>query len=240
MAVLTSTRTFRAVLDRVKGIEMHGYSATAGTAGNATEWIATGTQSILSIVGCVVNGASIAPAAATGTVVFAGGGNTAAKVTTINGIVYTSDAAPATTGAEPYFWNVEGTVAAAADRLADVVNAGNGHLAEAEVIPAVGTFGFECMPHPDVTASSDGVDTVTFTAKVPGSAGNAITLVTNEDNGTASAATLTGGTDVITCNAVKNAQGTSVTAGTNRGDIGIEAAAASVSIDVVVIVQVRV
>lgn len=248
MAALTPT--YLSLRDPLGDRMVRTFRVTTGTAANATEWLATRFSEIIGVIGFSIKGTTgvedpvttPTPAVRASIVATWAGVAGAGATFTINGVVYTADTAPATSGAEPYFFDIEGSAADQAQTMADVINAGNGILGEAQVIPAVTSFGFGCMPHPDVYAEASGA-TVTITARVPGAGGNAITLAENQDNLTfaGAATTLAGGTDDMDAgsyfgvNFVLNAQGTSVTAGANNGDLGIECSEASKVIEVTVI-----
>ncbi len=247
MAALTRTDVTRRLPlgDRV----IQTFRVTTGTASNSTEWIATGFSNIIAVQGFAVKGTTgvtdaipSVTAAVAATLDFTYTGVNDLTVT-IDGIVYTSDASPNIDGSQPYFFNIEATSAAAAQGLADVINAGNGQGAEAAVVPAITSFGFGTAPHPSVFATASG-SVVTVTARVPGTGGNAIVLAENETNGSwAGAGTvLAGGVDAVSSaelevgfNFVLNAQGTGVAADTNLGDLGIECSQATKVVEVTVV-----
>jgi phage tail sheath gpL-like len=186
-------------------------------------------DSLATVIGCVPLGTAptvpVAPVRASGTITFSDV-NVDTKVVTINGVIYASATAPATDGSTPRQYDVKGTAGAAAQALADAINAGNGQGAEAAAVASATTFGTGAAPHPDVYASVSGA-VCTITARVPGTAGNAITLTTDETNALASAATLTGGLDAKAgVNFVLNAQGTGQAEGSTAGALGIEGPAA--------------
>ncbi len=99
-------------------------------------------------------------------------------------------------------------------------------------------YGLGTAANPDVTAA-DASGVTTCTARVPGTAGNALTIAENGTGITAVDATLSSGADAVAdalgVNFVLNAQGTGVSAGTNRGDLGIESSGASSVVEVTVI-----
>lgn len=206
------------------------FRVTTGAASASEYVVCSGVERIISVLGCVPVGTApatvVAPVAATGTVTFSDV-NVDTKLVTIDGIIYASATAPATDGTTPRSYDVEATAAAAAQGLADAINAGNGQGAEVAALPGASTFGTGAAPHPSVKASVSGA-VVTLTARVPGSAGNAITLTTNETNAVVSGATLAGGADVVAgANVVLNAAGTGQTEGTALGTLGIESPAAA-------------
>ena len=213
------------------GYSQKTYQVTTGVA-SATEWIdmTDDFSSLKAVIGSQVISTApevaVAPVKATGTITFTDV-NVAAKLVTIDGIIYTSNADPDVDNTQPYMYNVHATTEeGAAAHLCDAINAGNGQGAETAVVPAVTSFGFGCAPNPSVVATLSGA-VVTITARVAGTAGNAITLTTDETNATVSGATLTGGLDaVVGANYKLNAKGTGASA--TNGHLGIEASAATV------------
>lgn len=112
-----------------------------------------------------------------------------------------------------------------------------------KAINGTGTPGTEyslgTAPNPVCSASHDTV-TTTLTARVPGVVGNALKLAQSSTGITAvGGATFSGGVDVVPdalgFNFVLNARGTGVTAGDNRGDLGIECSQASKVVEITVI-----
>lgn len=228
MAALSKTDLTKrlTVGDRV----MQSFRATSGTAGNATEWIATGLSDIDAVVGMVptgttaVSGSENTPAQATGTVTFTGV-PTADDTVTIDGIVYTFKASPSAANEV----DIGGDADTNGANLAKAINRTGTPGTE---------YGADTAAHPTVEASNSS-GTVTITARDPGTVGNGVTLAESADNTTVSGANLTGGTDGaaqdVGWNIVKNAQGTGVAADTNLGDLGVEFTEASVVFEVTVI-----
>jgi hypothetical protein len=117
----------------------------------------------------------------------------------------------------------------------------------------IGTdYSSNVQPNPVVTATLDvggggaTASTLTLTARVPGTAANAIVFTTDATGVTVTGGgTLGGGTAGVDqtvstaggvgTNFVLNAQGTAVAAGTNMGDLGVECSQASKVIEVTVI-----
>jgi hypothetical protein len=114
--------------------------------------------------------------AATGSIIFTGGGELGDKVT-INGVDY-SWTGTAPTGTRQYTGSD-----ASGQRSSLIANIN-------------GTEGFNNPPNADVVAS-DGVGEVVLTAITPGSAGNSITLAKTGTSPTVSGVTLTGGVDRV-------------------------------------------
>lgn len=162
--------------------------STSGPTPNASdEWVPTRLANVEAIIGFAVIGTASpfvtgAPVAAHAHVVMTDNPS-ASDTLNVNGTVYTFVA----------------TLAAANDVLigtgeedtaANLVAAINGAAGEGT------TYGTGTVAHTSVTASTAGVgpSTVTFTAIVPGTAGNAFTLDAGSmTNGTASGATFSGG-----------------------------------------------
>lgn len=231
MAALTLTELTRRlpVGDRV----IQTWRATTNaTPANGTEWIATGLTEIEAVLGVSVIGqsagaAAAAPVAATTTIV-ADATATDTDTVTIDGIVYTFTQT-LTAVAGPH--EVEGGASLTAS-LANLAHAING-------TGTPGTsYGLATPPHPSVKASAS-TNTLTLTARVPGTVGNGI-VVAGDDTGWTFNTPTAGGLDPaesltpsIVCR--KNARGTSVAEGTNLGDLGVESAVASVVFEVTVV-----
>lgn len=199
--------------------------ATSGsTASPADEYITIpGLSWIDAVVGYVPIGTSATGTAATGTVVFSATDPTDQDTITVDGIVYTIENGVLGNTYDVDMSTTETTMAA---NFAAAINRS-------------GTPGTDYSPgiaaHPTVKATVNSA-TVTLTARIPGTAGNSITLAESSTGATVSGATLTGGSDAgVFATFAKNAQGTGQTEGAHPGKLGIEFSGTSVLFEVTVI-----
>jgi phage tail sheath gpL-like len=193
------------------------------TASTADEYIKTGLSWIDAVVSWVPIGQSALSIAATGTVTFIPTDPTDEDKITVDGIVYTIQAG-ALSNYDVALSTTEATMAA---NFAAAINRND--------VQGSTKYASNIAAHPTVKASVS-TAVVTLTARVPGAAGNAITLTTNSTGATVSGATLTGGADGVAAGIFrKNASGTVATEGANAGNLGIEFAAPSVLFEITVI-----
>lgn len=229
MAALSGTQLLKR--SRLGDRMVECWQAAVSNAAAADEWIATRLSKIEGVLGWSVIGTAplgdsssvpTAPVAATQTIVFESDDPGENDTITVNGVVYTINATPSTTGA--YSIDLSTTEATLAQNFTHAINRTG----------TPGTnYSLYVAGHPDVSASLD-TATVTLTARVPGTAGNALTLAASDDGTsvTVGGATFSGGLDAnaavsVGSNFVLDAQGTGVTAGTNPGDLGVELSAAA-------------
>lgn len=194
------------------------------TVNTADEYITTGLRQIDAVVGLIVFGTTAAPVAATQTVTFSATNPTDGEVIVVGGVTYVINASVATTGA--YSVLLSNTEATQAANFAAAIN---------RTATAGTTYSLYVPQNPLVSAVA-ATAVVTLTARVPGAAGNAITLTASGGSTVVGGATLTGGADSVAGgNFVKNALGTGQTAGSTLGALGIEFGAPSVLFEVTVI-----
>lgn len=198
--------------------------ATSGSSANpADEYIVIpGLSWIDAVVGYAPIGTSNAATAATGTVVFSATDPTDQDTITVDGIVYTIENGALT----DYDVDMSTTETTMAANFAHAINRTG--------TPGT-TYSSAIAAHPTVRASVNSA-TVTLTARVPGVAGNSITLAESSTGATVSGATLTGGADAgVAAVFTKNAQGTGQTEGAHPGKLGVEFGGVSVLFEVTVI-----
>lgn len=120
---------------------------------------------------------------ATGTLTFSGN-LTAAQTVRIGDITYTVRASPTL----PYEFTLGGSVSATRNNLVAAITGAAGEGT---------TYGTGTAPHPDVTAAAGAGDTMTVTALVEGTLGNAIVTTETSANASWGSGTLTGGVNPV-------------------------------------------
>jgi len=211
MALTSLSRIVRTPLDPVNDLVLVACTvASVPAAGDYVAAESLGLDNIIAVISATPGGTSVpaAPVAATGTITFVDDAVDTATVT-VGGITYTFE-----TGALDAAFKVLSSVDAdtSAAALAAAINA----QSLADTVFDAATF-----PNPVVTATAlAGV--VTVTARVAGTAGNAITLATAGDADiTVGAATLAGGVDEAAAGAIQALPNTRTASATedDAGDV---------------------